>query len=416
MKENKTLQFPDGFLWGAGTSSHQVEGGQHNDWTEWEEKNADRLAAEAKNYWSGWQKEKFPEMFERKNYISGQAIDFYDRYQSDFDLVKELNHNAHRFSLEWSRIEPREGEFDQAVIDHYRKMVKNSQEKGIEPMVTIWHWPLPLWLRDQGGWANKNIIKYFSRYAEKVAAGIPEVNLWLTLNEPEIYAMNGYLRGVWPPQKKCPLKYFKVLRNLARAHNLSFEKIKKIDPKKQIGIAKHNTYFEAYKNRIVNRVIKKIADWWWNEYFLNQIKNHQDFIGLNYYFHNLIDYGLNKNKNKQVADMGWEIYPEGIYHVLKDLKKYKKPIYITENGLADKADQQRQEFIIEHLRWIHKAIQAGVLVRGYFHWSMFDNFEWDKGFWPRFGLVEIDYKTQKRKIRPSARVYADICTRNQLKI
>ena len=150
----------------------------------------------------------------------------------------------------------------------------------------------------------------------------------------------------------------------------------------------------------------------WNFYFLNKIKNHLDFIGLNYYFHRKL-FG---NENKDVSDTGWEIYPRGIYHCLKDLKKYNLPIYITENGLADAKDTKREKFIKEHLLWAHKAIEEGVDLRGYFYWSLLDNFEWAHGFEPRFGLVEVDYKTMERKIRPSAWEYKKVCETNSLEI
>jgi len=205
-----------------------------------------------------------------------------------------------------------------------------------------------------------------------------------------------------------------VNRNLIKAHREAYEIIKKNNPAAQVGIAKNNIYFEAYQNKFINNLLKKFIDWWWNFYFLDKIKNQQDFIGLNHYFHNRINYGFNKNANKKTSDLGWELYPEAIHYVLKDLKKYNKPIYITENGLADAADKNREWFIKESLKNIHKAIQENTDVRGYFYWSLLDNFEWDKGFWPRFGLVEIDFKTQERKIRHSAYEYAKICRENAL--
>ena len=161
-------------------------------------------------------------------------------------------------------------------------------------------------------------------------------------------------------------------------------------------------------------MLKKNIDWWRNFYFLNRIKNHQDFIGLNHYLHNRINYGFNKNENEKVSDMRRELYPEAIYYVLMDLKRYNKPIYITENGLADAGDQKRGWFILETLKNVSRAIGEGVDVKGYLHWSLMDNFEWDKGFWPRFGLLEIDYKTLERKVRPSANFYRDICVANEI--
>ena len=405
------FQFPKGFYWGSATSAHQVEGDNVNDWSEWEKENAERLAKEAENKFGhlpNWSDIK-EQAQSPQNYISGRACDHYNRYEEDFDIAKSLGHNAYRFSIEWSRIEPEEGKFNEKKIDHYRNVIKALRGRGMEPFVTLWHWPLPLWLTEKGGVKSKDFIKYFSKYVGKIASEFQnEVKFWIILNEPEIYTSMSYLKGDWPPQKENPISYFLAIRNLVKAHRGAYRAIKKIRPETQIGIAKNNIYFEAHKNKLVNRILKKIINWWWNFYFLNQIKNEQDFIGLNHYFHNCINYGFNKNENKIVSDMGWELYSESIYYVLNDLKKYNKPIYITENGLADAEDKNREWFIKESLKNIHKAIQEGVDIRGYFYWSLLDNFEWDKGFWPRFGLVEIDYKTMKRKIRKSAFEYAKI--------
>ena len=384
-------KFSKKFFWGAATSAHQVEGGNHNDWTEWE-------------------KEKGYEQ-------SGLACDHYNRFREDFDIAKSLGHNAHRFSIEWSRIEPEEGRWDEKEIAHYQEVINALCERDLEPFVTLWHWTLPIWVAEQGGWENKKTIEYFARYADKIVrslsadkAGLKSVAYWITLNEPDIYTMNSYLRGKWLPQKKSFFKFLKVYRNLAKAHNGAYEIIhsnilENVGMLPQIGVAKNNSYFEGWLAPILN--------YFWNNLFLNKIKNHQDFIGLNYYFHNRIKgFKLNQNENKETSDMGWEIYPEGIYHVLKDLKKYNKPIYITENGVADAKDIHREKFIKEHLRWVHKAISEGVDARGYFYWSLLDNFEWDSGFTPRFGLVEMDYKTMERKIRKSALEYAKIVKEN----
>ncbi len=400
------LEFPKGFYWAAATSSHQVEGNNHNDWSEWEKKNAKRLAEEATlrraqgKKWPDYILKNYPNPLQEENYISGRACDHYNRFREDFDIAKSLSHNAHRFSVEWSRIEPEEGKFDEKEIEHYREVIKALRERGMEPFVTLWHWTNPIWFAKKGGWLNKDAPKYFERYANKITRSLNFVRFWITLNEPEIYANNSYFKGVWPPQKKNLISCLRVIRNLIKAHQKSYKTIKEINPNNQIGISKHNIYFENIP----------FVNYFWNEYFLNKIKKHQDFIGLNYYFHRRFP----KNENKIISDMGWEIYPEGIYHVLKGLKKYNKPIYITENGLADARDEKRADFIKEHLRWTHKVIGEGVDVRGYFYWSLLDNFEWDSGFWPRFGLVEVDYKTMARKIRNSALEYAKICKENAI--
>ncbi len=395
------IKFPENFYWGASTSSHQVEGGNVNDWSEWEKGSAEDLARQANKHFDLSQQKKFPEMFQSRNYISGRTCDHYHKFKEDFDIAKKLNHNAHRFSIEWSRIEPREGFIDQKEIEHYRQVLIALKERGIEPFVTLYHWTLPNWLARKGGWLNPKAPYYFDRYVKIISENLFDyVNFWITLNEPNVYASNSYLKGNWTPQKKSIFKYFNVLNNLTKAHKLAYRALKLIDLKCEVGIAKNNIYFENIP----------FIDYFWNKYFLNRIKKEQDFIGLNYYFHQ----NLFGNKNESVSDLGWEIYPEGIYHTLRNLKEYKLPIYITENGLADANDEKRTKFIKDHLFWIYKAIKQGVDVRGYLYWSLLDNFEWDKGFWPRFGLVEVDFKTFERKIRPSAYEYAKICKNNKL--
>jgi beta-glucosidase len=413
---SKKYKFPDGFLWGSVTSAHQVEGGLLNDWTEWEKENADRLAKEAKSKNAEWQQERFPEMFDPKNYISGKAADYYNLYEKDFDILKELGQNAFRLSIEWSRIESEEGKFDQKEIEHYKKVILALKKRNIEPFVTLWHWPFPLWVSEMGGFENKETIKYFLRYAEKMAEALPGVKFWITLNEPEVYASHSYLRGNWTPQKKSYFSYRKVIRNLVSVHKEAYKVIKKHIPNSKICVAKHNVYFEAYKNRPVNRILKYFADSWWNDWFLKKIKSYQDIISLNNYHHNRINYGFNKNANKKISDMGWELYPESLAMVALELKKYNLPIYVTEHGLTDADDSRREKFVKFSLACLHRAIESGVDVRGYLHWSLLDNFEWDKGFWPRFGLVEVDFKTMERKIRPSALEYAKICKTNTLEI
>lgn len=415
---NKQLKFPQGFLWGAATSAHQVEGNNFNDWTEWENKNAKRLAKEAEEYYQDWQKKQFPEMLDPKNYISGRACDHYNRFESDFDIAKSLNHNAHRFSIEWSRIEPEENKFNQDEIEHYKQVIKSLRQRGLEPFVTLWHWTLPVWVAEQGGWENKESIEYFSRYTKKIVKELgTEVNFWITLNEPMVHVVNGYLRGVFPPNKKNVFKTEKVFNNFIKAHQVAYQAIHSYYPKAQVSIAGLLNYFEpAHSWCPIERFIAWLGKYYWNYRFLKKSKDYLDYIGFDYYFHDRIVWHppFRKNLNQEVSDLNWEIYPKGIYHVLKDLKKYNKPIYIAENGLADAEDTKREKFIKDHLFWMHKAIQEGVDVRGYFYWSLLDNFEWDKDFWPRFGLEEIDYKTMERKIRPSAYEYAKICKENKL--
>jgi len=399
----RILKFPKGFLWGSSTSAYQVEGGIENcDWAE--------------------------------RYPAGQACDHYNRYEQDFDLIKNLNQNAHRFSIEWSRIEPEPGKFDKKEIEHYRKVLLSLKKRKIKSVVTLWHWTNPLWFMEMGGWANKKSINYFENYTKVIVKELGDlIDFWVILNEPMVY-ISGYSTGKFPPfQKRNIFKIRKVFNNLVKAYQTAYQAIHTQYPKAQVSIAKHTNYFEPDRKWcLLEQLIAGIFHYFWNHWFLKRIKNQVDYIGLDYYHHFRIVFypymqkiepvaGVKmlfiKNLNEKVSDMGWEIYPQGIYYVLKYLSKFQKPIYITENGLADAKDEKRKDFIKDHLYWIHKAIESGIDIRGYFHWSLMDNFEWaKKGFEPRFGLIEIDYKTMERRPRPSAYYYAEICRSNCLKI
>lgn len=379
-------KFPEKFLWGSATSSYQVEGGIENiDWVQ--------AARDG----------KVPN--------AGRACNHYNLYEKDFDIAKELNQNAHRFSIEWARIEPEEGRFDDKEIEHYGKVLDALQERGIEPFVTLWHFTLPIWFSKIGGFENKKASFYFSRYCEYVVGRLGDrAKYWITMNEPMVYATEGYLKGEWPPFSKNLYSFWKVIKTLISSHLASHNIIKRINPNLQVGIAKHNFSLSASKWNFAGQAGKTFQNLFWNHYFLKKISNHLDFLGVNYYFHKHFGYKFYEDK----SDIGWAIYPKGIYNVLAELKKYKKPIYVTENGLADAKDEKREKFIKNHLRWVWQAIHDGVGVHGYFHWSLLDNFEWTKGFSPRFGLVGVDYDTMERKIRPSAYEYAKICKDNSL--
>lgn len=399
--ENAKL-FPKQFFWGCATSAHQIEGGLINDWSEWE-KSQKRLKELEKNN------------LNPKEFISGQAANSYVDNNADIVCMRNLNLNAYRFSVDWSRIEPQENVFDEKALNYYLDYIKKLRGHGIEPFVTLWHWPIPLWLRDKGGWESKNIVEYFDRFVKKTVSYLnSEVNFWITLNEPMVYSSLSYFNGEWPPQKKSLWALNRVINNLIKAHRNSYDTIKNIDSNNRVGIAHNMVYFES-DNKIFNRILKRTANWWINNRFLNRISDKQDFVGLNYYFHNKINGWFNRPHDyERKSDLGWGLHPEGIYYVLKNLKKFGKPVYITENGLADRGDQHRSWYIKNVLENVHKAIAGGVDVRGYFHWSLIDNFEWAHGFHPRFGLYEVDYQTFERKGRPSAEFYADICKNNRI--
>lgn len=377
------LKFPNKFYWGTATSSYQVEGGIKNDWS---------VCGKS--------------LQERDKFDAGQACDHYNRFEEDFDLAKSINNNAHRFSIEWARIEPEQGKFSQNEIEHYRKIILALKQRGLEPFVTLYHWTLPVWFAEQGGWLNPKAPEYFAKFVEKVVSEYRDlVKFWITLNEPNVYTFHSFFRGAWPPFKRSWFKSRKVFKQLTEAHKKAYQIIHKISPEAEAGITHQ-------------RGGSVITSHEWIYRFLDLIKDEQDFIGLNYYINNLIGSlwdRLSKGK-KELTDINWQIYPKGIYYTLKDLKqKYNLPIYITENGLADAKDEKRAKFIIDHLKWTHKAIEDGVNVKGYFHWSLVDNFEWDKGFTPRFGLIEINYNNNLQRIpRESSKIYAEICKNNAI--
>lgn len=414
--ENKVLKFPKGFLWGAATSAHQVEGGTKNSWTQWEKQNAERLVCEAKTKWQPWQQEKFPEMFEKEDYISGKCCDHYSRYGEDFDLAKEGGHNAHRFSIEWSRIEPEEGKFDEKEIEHYRNVIKTLKEREIEPFVTLWHWTEPIWFNEKGGWENKKSVEYFLRFVEKVVGEYKDlVKFWIVVNEPNVGLGFGYFLGSQPPGIKCPRKFFKAYFNVLKAYKKSYKLIHSINDKANVGYAYSFTPYESTLLWPLGKIAISMVEYF-SKYFIRKTEGHFDFIGCNYYLRYVISLKKNILPKEKINDLGWEIYPRGIYNTLINLKKYNLPIYITENGIADSDDDQRPEFIKNHLVFLHKVIEDGVDVRGYFHWSLLDNFEFPdvRGFWPRFGLIEIDYKTLERKPRKSFYEYAKICKSSEV--
>ncbi len=404
---NNLLKFPADFLWGVSTSAYQIEGNITNDWSEWEKSEArqNQLRKLGQN----------PDDF-----ISGQACDSYNRYEEDLDLVKNLNCGAFRLGIEWARIEPEPGVYNMKEVLHYRDVLLAMKKRNIKAVVTLWHWTNPLWLARQGGWENKNAVKHFCGYVRLIVKELGGlVDFWVTVNEPMVFLSKSYLVGKFPPEKKY--KIFKariVFNNLIAAQRQAYEIIHGALPDAQVGLTMLENYFEPARGWcLVETGLAKIADYFWNKKFLNKLNNQFDFIGIDYYFHDRLVWRpwFLKNLNKQVTDMGWEIYPEGIYHVIKNLAEYKKPLYIMENGLADATDAKRGKFITDHLKYVHQAMAQGALVRGYFYWSLLDNFEWNSGWAPKFGLYAMDRKTFKRAARPSAKVYGEICKNNFIK-
>jgi beta-glucosidase len=409
--------FPDDFLWGASTSAYQVEGGNFN------------------SDWSKWEKETGHEM-------SGAACEHYERFRQDFSIAKTMGHNAHRLGLEWSRLEVEEGSWSEKSWDHYKQVLDHLSSLGIQPLLTLHHFTLPLWLAAKGGWLHPESPLIFRRFVERSVRELGgQVRYWITINEPNILAVLAYLWGQWPPCHKNFDDTVTVLKNMLRAHALSYETIKEFSKKNSmVGVAKAVTAFHPYSpSSPLDRISAHMRNRFHNHAFLMSLVTGKielggfkkekllspatlDFIGLNYYFRQFIRSGKNFLKDRfgdvvspparagirEKTDMGWEVYPEGLYETARSLAGYGLPFIVTENGIATTDDEKRKIYIKEHLLALLKAINEGIPVKGYLHWSLLDNFEWDSGYSKKFGLVEVDFKTQQRKPRASSEYYSKV--------
>jgi beta-glucosidase len=410
-----------------------VEGGNtNNDWYAWEQ---------GEGHIAGGQK-------------SGLACDWWNHAEADLELAAAMGQNAHRLSVEWSRIEPSEGKWDDAAMDRYRQMLRFMREQGIEPMVTLHHFTTPLWLAERGGWENPAIIPLFERFATKVVESLGEFcDVWVTINEPLIYGILGWLAGeprsemhhqiTFPPGKHDMDLMLKVVENLFLGHGAAYYAIHRIQPQARVGVAHNLAYFQPlHPNSPLDRFVvgqrERLMNLSGLEATLHghiprllgsrrvrELANTSDFIGLNYYDRVVLTFdsaspGTLFSKQvvparAEISDLNYgEVYPEGIYHLLKRVSRYGKPIYITENGLPDADDDRRPVFLITHLRQVWKAVMQNVPVMGYYHWTLVDNFEWAEGWNLRFGLIEVNPETQERKLRRSGELYAEICKTNAL--
>lgn len=405
-RTNKLL-FPAGFLWGVATSAYQIEGGNSNsDWWEWEKQ------GKADNQ-------------------SGIACDYWNRYKSDHELLSELGVNVFRLSLEWARIEPEEGVFSMEAIRHYRKILQDLKNRNIKTQVTLWWWTSPLWFQEKYGFHRKKSVTIFVRYVEKITRELGDlIDIFTVLNEPMVPLGQGFLAGAFPPGFTNPFKFYRALNNLAAAYVGSYKIIHQIRPGAEVGISYLYNCYEAEGLGFFLGALNKILKWYRLDLLGNKIKGFQDYIGVNYYrlgkmkfnrknmkldSKNQIFFGFTVEEDEENI-MRWVIYPEGIYKVLKEAgAKYKLPIYITENGMPTRAginDAERIKFIAEHLQYVKKALDEGVEIKGYNFWSLFDNLEWLYGYAPRFGLIEIDYKTLERKLRKSFYYYQEVIKSN----
>jgi beta-glucosidase len=394
----------ENFLWGTSTSAHQIEGGRNDDWTRWEKQNAERLskkASERFNDLESWENIR-KEAENSDNYISGDGSSHIMNFEEDIELMDDLGVNAYRFSLDWSWIQPEENKFNSNAINHYRELLDELERNNIEPIVSLWHFTNPEWFANKGGWHSDEAVEDYSSFVEKVSDEFEDVENWITLNEPTGWISHSHLIGKWPPEKKNPFLAYKAYKNMVESHKQAYDIIEGAD---NVGIAANVTAWDFPD------IIKPVAELCRKaeySHFLDRCSKKLDFIGVNYYQHRQI---LSDEEDKPVSDMGWELSPEGFYKALKTVdQKFDKPILVTEHGLADQNDENRSEYIQESLEKLMEAKDEGVNVEGYLHWSLTDNFEWDKGYWPKFGLIEVDYDSEDkdRKLRQSARDYRQL--------
>ncbi|EKE15704.1 MAG: hypothetical protein ACD_11C00110G0012 [uncultured bacterium] len=408
---SKKLKFPEGFLWGAATSSYQVEGGNSNsDWWQWEKQG-------------------------KADNESGRACDYWNRYKEDHNLLQELGVGLFRMSIEWARIEPQDGVFDQEAIRNYREIFEDLKKRNIKTQVTLWWWTSPIWFQEKYGFHKKESVAIFARYVEKVTQELGDlIDMFTTFNEPMVPLGQGFLGGVFPPGFRNPYKFLRAVNNLAASHREAYKIIHRIFPEAQVGITYLYNWYESEGLGFLLKTINKISQWFRIDLLGNKIRNYQDYVGVNYYrlgkikfdwknirmdSRNQTYFGFTIEEDKDNV-MKWVSYPKGLFNVLKEAnEKFKLPIYVTENGIPTRAgleDKDRIKFIQEHLEYLHKAIAEGVDVRGYNFWSLVDNLEWLFGYEPKFGLIEMNYETLERKPRKSFYMYQKICKDNELEI
>jgi beta-glucosidase len=409
---------PASFLLGTATAAHQIEGGNDkNDWWRFEEKpgaikNGDR---------------------------SGRAADHWSRVPGDIALMKSLGANAYRFSIEWSRVEPEKARYDEAAWAHYEDEVKQLKAAGITPMVTLLHFTLPAWLADEGGVTAPDFPARFGAFAAEAARRLGgDVDLWCTLNEPNVQMFFGYVEGTWPPGEKSNELAARAFAGLLRGHAAAAKAIRGQDPAAKIGVAMHLQVFDPlYRVSLLDWIIARASASAFNWAFYDSIqagrvrfsapgfpsldepaddlKSSADFFGVNYYRRELVHFSpgavgmvARQPGPNPTTDMGWEIYPEGLLRVIREAHgRYGLPIYVTESGVSDIAGTQRPAYLRGHLRAVVRALQEGIPVEGFFYWSLMDNFEWAEGFTPRFGLYRVDYATQERAPAPGAEVFRE---------
>jgi beta-glucosidase len=398
------------FLWGVATSAFQLEGSPYADWTSW-----DVILAET------------PEVTQH-----------YDLYKQDLNLLKELGVNSYRFSLEWSRIQPHEGVWDNEALAHYQEIIDILLQNNIEPMVTIHHFTHPLWFIKKYPWHEDGSAQKFMHYAEKVASVLKGVKYWITFNEPYVLLLGGYLEGCMPPGLRDVNLAVKALKNILTCHGMLYDMLHRQNKETMVSVA-HNMAALAPWNRWspADRMLAKIAKHFYNHSLLDAfltgivkvkfplqqelsievpIKGKLDFFGVNYYTRVHIRFNPFKKMGVELrhrdidgyglTDMGWEVHPRGLEKVLRYALRLNVPLIITENGIATRDSDKKVRFMKRHVDVIEKCLKNGLDIRGYFYWSLIDNYEWLQGLDSRFGLYRVDFKTLKRIPTQAAAYYS----------
>ncbi len=417
-----TFHFPRGFLWGTATSSHQVEGNNtNNNWYVWE--NTPGKIIEGQK--------------------AGLACDWWGgRWKEDFDRAQETGQNAHRFSIEWSRIQPKPDEWDEDALHVYGDMARDLAHRGMAPLVTLHHFTDPIWLTEKGGWENPETVNLFAAYVRKVASALKEyASLWVTINEPNVFVVSGWVEGAFPPGKHDLNLAMRVYANLVRAHAAAYKIIHELQPEAQVGMAiNYRSLVPARKWMPLDGLLANIQNQFFNNAFpaaittgkldmylkkisIPEAAKTQDFIGVNYYSRDIVKLNLlggNILLDSRIAPEGAAMsptgfianVPAGMYESLQWAHGFNLPILVTENGIEDEPDTLRPRYTAEHLHQVWRAANFNWRIKGYFHWSLVDNFEWERGWTQRFGLWGLDTATQKRIRRPSVDLYAEICKEN----
>ncbi len=425
MSEKKNSSILDGFrlkksifIIGTASSAHQVEGCNQNDWTEFEKQNG-KIARGEK---------------------SGLACDHYNRYKEDFKMLNDLGFRAHRLSIEWSRIVPKEGLVDSKEIEHYQDVLLSLRKNRQVSFVTLHHFTSPIWFMKRGGFEKKENLKYWAEYVKIVCSKLGKyIDVFNTINEPYVYCVAGYFQGIHSPGKKSLISYMKVGNNLMRAHFIAVSLIRRYCQGKQVGLVKNLVLIKPYRKwNPIDQLIAKFFDWGFNSAALKALKKKKipfgfsninegdvgDFIGINHYNIFIAGIGIKDLMiphfpgEKRLTNMNWGVYPKALTSVLVRAHEITKlPIYITENGIATNDDNWRQEIILAYLNSVLVAINKGVNIKGYFYWSNMDNFEWAEGFLRNggFGLIEVNFDTLERKPRESARILGKLSRKLNLK-